>query len=154
MQQHSFSPTNSWLRLIVCDLGEVDHVSWSCSLWSDCLRGACALRATKIKHVPTFWAINTFPECCFILPNIVTNRDIAVIRFLTFSLSFLPKVRRRLMRSPSCLCVCLSTFNQLVDIYEIQWGGHGSEGDLDTIVFSAATATISKWRMFRLLKWM
>jgi hypothetical protein len=44
--------------------------------------------------------------------------------------------------------------NQLVDFYEIQYGGHAIEGDLDAVLFNAVPSTIPKWRTFKLLKWM
>jgi hypothetical protein len=40
------------------------------------------------------------------------------------------------MKSPCCLCVCLSSYqllNESVDFYGIQEGGHVTEGDLDVI---------------------
>jgi hypothetical protein len=59
------------------------------------------------------------------------------------------------MRSPSCLRVCLSP-NQLLkqsaDLYEIQWGVHAIEDDIDTIIFNAVAASIQKWRTFKLLR--
>jgi hypothetical protein len=44
--------------------------------------------------------------------------------------------------------------NQLIDFYEIQHRGHVIEGDLDAIHFNPATSSVSKWRAFKLLRWM
>jgi hypothetical protein len=44
--------------------------------------------------------------------------------------------------------------NQLVDLYEIQHGGHAIEGDLNAIIVNAVATTVSKWWMFKLLRWM
>jgi hypothetical protein len=44
--------------------------------------------------------------------------------------------------------------NQLVDFYEIQYGGHAIEGDLDAVLFNPVSSTIPKWRTFKLLRWM
>jgi hypothetical protein len=40
--------------------------------------------------------------------------------------------------------------NQFVDFYEIQWGGHAIEGDLDAVLFNPVLSTIPKWRMKKL----
>jgi hypothetical protein len=62
------------------------------------------------------------------------------------------------MRSPFCLCVSVcpsyQLLNQLVDFYEIQYGEIAIEGDLDAIVFNTVAAIITKWRTFKLLRWM
>jgi hypothetical protein len=42
----------------------------------------------------------------------------------------------------------------LVDFYEIQHGGHAIEGDLDSVFINPVPSTITKWRTFKLLKWM
>jgi hypothetical protein len=42
----------------------------------------------------------------------------------------------------------------LVDFDEIQYGGHVIEGDLDAIHFNPVPSSISKWRAFKLLRWM
>jgi hypothetical protein len=44
--------------------------------------------------------------------------------------------------------------NQLVDFYEIQYGGHAIEGDLVAVLFNSVPSTIPKWRKFKLLRWM
>jgi hypothetical protein len=41
--------------------------------------------------------------------------------------------------------------NQLVDFYEIQYGGHAIEGDLDAVLFNPVPLTIPNWRTFKLL---
>jgi hypothetical protein len=76
--------------------------------------------------------------------------------YLIFSLLSTLKEKCWLMRSPSCLCVCppYQLPNHLVDFYEIQYGGHAIEGDLDAKIFNAVAATIPKWRTFKLLRWM
>jgi len=53
----------------------------------------------------------------------------------------------RLMKSPSCLCVCLSLSpyklaKQSVDFYEIQYWSHGIEADLDAIILNPIAACI------------
>jgi hypothetical protein len=60
------------------------------------------------------------------------------------------------MRLPSCLCVCLpyQLLSQLLDVYEIQYGGHVIEDDLDAVAFNAVAAIIQKWRTFRFFRWM
>jgi hypothetical protein len=40
-----------------------------------------------------------------------------------------------------------------VDSDEILCGGGDIDGDLDSILFNAAAATIPKWRTFKLLRW-
>jgi hypothetical protein len=42
----------------------------------------------------------------------------------------------------------------LVDVYEIQWGGHAIEGGLNAVLFNPVPSTIPKWWTFRLLRWM
>jgi hypothetical protein len=42
----------------------------------------------------------------------------------------------------------------LVDFYEIQWGGHAIEGDIDAVLFNPVLSAIPKWRTFKLLRWM
>jgi hypothetical protein len=42
----------------------------------------------------------------------------------------------------------------LVVFYEIQYGGHAIEGDLETVLINPVPSTIPKWRMFKLLRWM
>jgi hypothetical protein len=44
--------------------------------------------------------------------------------------------------------------NQLVGFYEIQWQGHDIEGDLDAVLFNPVPSIITKWRTFKLLRWM
>jgi hypothetical protein len=44
--------------------------------------------------------------------------------------------------------------NQLIDFYEIQYGGHAIEGDLDAVLFNPVPSTIPKWQTFELLRWM
>jgi hypothetical protein len=61
------------------------------------------------------------------------------------------------MRSPVFPSVCPPpqiTLNQVVDLYEIQLGGHAIEGDLDAVLFNPVPSTITKWRTFELLRWM
>jgi hypothetical protein len=51
------------------------------------------------------------------------------------------------MRSPFCLCVCPpfhKRLNQFVDFYDIQYGGHVFEGDLDAIPFNSVASTIGR----------
>jgi hypothetical protein len=59
------------------------------------------------------------------------------------------------------LSICLSvsvypviTFEPLSRFYEIQYGGHAIERDLDSTRFIPVASTIPKWRMFKLLRWM
>jgi hypothetical protein len=42
----------------------------------------------------------------------------------------------------------------MVDFYEIQYGGHVIEGDLDAVLFNPVTSTIPKWRTLKRLRWM
>jgi hypothetical protein len=42
----------------------------------------------------------------------------------------------------------------LVYFYEIQYGGHAIEGDLEAVIFNQVPSTIPKWRTFKLLRWM
>jgi hypothetical protein len=42
---------------------------------------------------------------------------------------------------------------QLVDLYKIELGDHAIEGDLDAIISNVVAATIPKWRMFNLVRW-
>jgi hypothetical protein len=42
----------------------------------------------------------------------------------------------------------------MVDFYEIQYRGHIIEGDLNAIHFNPVPSSISKWRAFKLLRWM
>jgi hypothetical protein len=54
------------------------------------------------------------------------------------------------MRLPVYMSFCLSpliTFNQLVDFYEIRYGDHVIEGDLDAINFNPVPLSIvtMKW---------
>jgi hypothetical protein len=44
--------------------------------------------------------------------------------------------------------------NQLVDFYEIQYGGHVIEDDHDALHFNPVPSSISKWRAFKRLRWM
>jgi hypothetical protein len=44
--------------------------------------------------------------------------------------------------------------NRFVDFYEIQYGGHAIEGDLDAVLSNPVLSTIPKWRTFKLLTWM
>jgi hypothetical protein len=44
--------------------------------------------------------------------------------------------------------------NQLIDFYEIQYGGHAIEGDLDAVLYNPLISTIPKWQTFKLLRWM
>jgi hypothetical protein len=37
--------------------------------------------------------------------------------------------------------------NQFVDFYEVQYGGHVIEGDLDAIHFNPVSSSISKWQL-------
>jgi hypothetical protein len=46
------------------------------------------------------------------------------------------------------VCPLHQLLNQLTDFYEIQYGGHVIEADLDTIIFNAVGATIPKWWTF------
>jgi hypothetical protein len=41
----------------------------------------------------------------------------------------------------------------MVDLDEILYGGDNPEDDLDSILFNPVASTISKWRTFKLLKW-
>jgi hypothetical protein len=43
--------------------------------------------------------------------------------------------------------------NQVVDLNETWEGSHNNEVDLDAVYFKPVTSTISKWRPFRLLRW-
>jgi hypothetical protein len=43
--------------------------------------------------------------------------------------------------------------NHMVDFYEIQYGGHAIEGDLEAIIFNAVAATVPKWWTFKLFRW-
>jgi hypothetical protein len=43
--------------------------------------------------------------------------------------------------------------NQLVDIYEIQYGDYSVEGDHYYILFNTVGGTIPKWRTFKHLRW-
>jgi hypothetical protein len=45
------------------------------------------------------------------------------------------------MRSPSCLSVPYQLLSQLVDFYDVQYGVHAIEGDLDAITFSPVAST-------------
>jgi hypothetical protein len=59
------------------------------------------------------------------------------------------------MRSPCCLCVDppSSTFGQLVHVFlRFEYGGHAIE--CDVIISNPVASTITKWRTFRLLRWM
>jgi hypothetical protein len=40
-----------------------------------------------------------------------------------------------------------------VDLDEILYGGDDIEEDLDSILFNAVASTISRWREFKLLRW-
>jgi hypothetical protein len=58
-----------------------------------------------------------------------------------------------------CLSVRLSvssliTLNQLVHFYEIQYGGHAINGNLDAVRFNPVPSTIPKWRTYKRLRWM
>jgi hypothetical protein len=44
--------------------------------------------------------------------------------------------------------------NQFVDFYEIQYGDHAIEDDLEAVLFNPVSSTITKWQMFKLLRWM
>jgi hypothetical protein len=33
----------------------------------------------------------------------------------------------------------------MADFYDIQYGGHAIDGDLEAIIFNAVAATVSKW---------
>jgi hypothetical protein len=50
------------------------------------------------------------------------------------------------MRSSFCLCVCppYQLLNQLVELYEIQYGGLAIESDLDAIACNVIAATVPK----------
>jgi hypothetical protein len=50
--------------------------------------------------------------------------------------------------------VVVQLLNRLVDLYEILYGRDGIQDDLDSILFNPIPSTISKWRTFKLLKWM
>jgi hypothetical protein len=52
------------------------------------------------------------------------------------------------------LTSAINEWKQLVDLYEIQYGGHVIEGNLDVIHFNSVLSSISKWRSFKLLRWM
>jgi hypothetical protein len=74
-----------------------------------------------------------------------------------FSLLPFREEKSRLMRSPSCIYLCLShlsTFELVSSFSEIQWGGHAIEIDLHTIIFNLVASTIQKLRAFKLLRWM
>jgi hypothetical protein len=43
---------------------------------------------------------------------------------------------------------------QLVDFYEIQYGDHAIEANLEAVLFNPVPSTIPKWRTLKLLRWM
>jgi hypothetical protein len=58
-----------------------------------------------------------------------------------------------------CLCVCppppsYERWNQLVAFYEIKYGDHAIENDLQAILSNLVISTISKWQMFKFLRWL
>jgi hypothetical protein len=71
-------------------------------------------------------------------------QQLSMTNCFTFYPTFLPKGKITLMRSPSCLCVCVSIspyqlLNQFVDFYEIRYGDHAIEVDLIGIIFNTVT---------------
>jgi hypothetical protein len=60
----------------------------------------------------------------------------------------------RLMGSRSVCLSPLSTFEQVSRFYEIQWGGHAIEDDVDIILSNNVASTIPKWRPFELQRWL
>jgi hypothetical protein len=49
------------------------------------------------------------------------------------------------------LSVRLSSYkllNHLVEFYEIQLGGHDTEGDINAIIFNPVASTVPKWWTF------
>jgi hypothetical protein len=44
--------------------------------------------------------------------------------------------------------------NQLVDFYDIQYGSHAIEGDLNAVLFNPIPSTIPKCQTLKLLRWM
>jgi hypothetical protein len=70
----------------------------------------------------------------------------------TFNVIKQPKERE--MRPVRSLCLsahlCVyKIWNQFVHFYEVQQEGHAIQGDLNTIIFNAVTATILERRTFR-----
>jgi hypothetical protein len=60
------------------------------------------------------------------------------------------------MKSPSCLCVCLSPYqilDQVVDFYEIWYVCDAIQGDLDAIIFNPIAPAILKWLRFEFVRW-
>jgi hypothetical protein len=56
-----------------------------------------------------------------------------------------------------CLSACVpipTTFEQLVDFYEIQNVGHATEDEVGVLYFTFVASTICKWRAFIFLQWM
>jgi hypothetical protein len=43
--------------------------------------------------------------------------------------------------------------NRVVDLDEIFYGGDSIEDDLDPMLFNPVASTISKWWMFKFLRW-
>jgi hypothetical protein len=52
------------------------------------------------------------------------------------------------------VCLPLITVEPNGRFYEIQWGGHAMEGDLDAVLFNPVPSTIPKYRTFKLPRWM
>jgi hypothetical protein len=71
---------------------------------------------------------------------------------LFFSLLSL-KGNVRLMTSTS-LSVCVFPLLNQLHFYEIRYGGHAIENDLDDILPNPAPSAIPKWRTFKLMRWM
>jgi hypothetical protein len=46
------------------------------------------------------------------------------------------------------------TSEPIVDLHVIQQGSHATEGDLGAIIFNLVASIVSKWWIFKLLKWM
>jgi hypothetical protein len=46
-----------------------------------------------------------------------------------------------------------ATFDPIVDLNEILYGGDGIEYYLDSILFNPVASTITKWQTFKLLRW-
>jgi hypothetical protein len=62
-----------------------------------------------------------------------TPYDFSVLSFL--------REESRLMRSPSCLCVCPESTDTF---FKIQYGRHTIEGNLEAIIFNAVVCNHSK----------
>jgi hypothetical protein len=43
--------------------------------------------------------------------------------------------------------------NRLVDLNDILYGADDIEDDLDSILLNSVASTISKWRAFKVLRW-